>query len=363
MVRGLADGDARALLDSAVTGPLDERVRDRIVAETRGNPRALLEVARGLTPGDLAGGFGLPGAAAPPDRTEERFGRRLAPLPPATRLLLLVAAAEPIRRPGAGVAGGRSARRRGRGRGTGRRGRAHRVRRADTVLSSAGPVRGLPRGLAGGAPGASTGPWPRPPTPTPIPIAAPGIVRTPRPGSTKAWPPNSSARPSRARARGGLAAAAAFRERAAELTPEPARRAQRALAAAQAKHQAGAPEAALRLLAMAQAGPLDELGRARAELLRAQMAADAGRGHGAPSLLKAAKRLEPLHPGLARETYRDAFGAALTAGRLAISGGIPEVGRGRAGRAAGTAAAAWPRSAAGRAGGADHQGMPRARRC
>ncbi|MGH3162040.1 MAG: AAA family ATPase, partial [Streptosporangiaceae bacterium] len=99
VVRGLADGDARALLDSAITGPLDERVRDRIVAETRGNPRALLEVARGLTPGDLAGGFGLPDAATPPDRTEETFRQQLTPLPPATRRLLLVAAAEPIHDP------------------------------------------------------------------------------------------------------------------------------------------------------------------------------------------------------------------------------------------------------------------------
>ena len=130
----------------------------------------------------------------------------------------------------------------------------------------------------------------------------------------------------RARARGGLAAAAAFCERAAELTPEPARRAQRALGAAQAKHQAGAPDAALRLLAMAQAGPLDELGRARAELLRAQLAADPGRGRDASALLlKAAERLEPLHPGLARDAYRDAFCAALTAGRLATRAGMPEI--------------------------------------
>ena len=99
MVRGLADGDARALLESAVTGPLDERVRDRIVAETRGNPLALLELARGLTPEELAGGFGLPDALALPGRIEESFRRRLAPLPPATRLLLLVAAAEPVRDP------------------------------------------------------------------------------------------------------------------------------------------------------------------------------------------------------------------------------------------------------------------------
>src|SRR5262249_39854365 len=130
----------------------------------------------------------------------------------------------------------------------------------------------------------------------------------------------------RARARGGRAAAAACAERATELTPDPARRARRALAAAQAKHQAGAPEAALRLLAMAQAGPLDGLGRARAELLRAQPAISSGHGRDAPVLLlPAAWRLAPLDAGLARETYRDAFDAALVAGRLAADAGMPEV--------------------------------------
>ncbi len=88
VVEGLGDSDARALLDSVVTGPFDERVRDRVVAETRGNPRALLELARGLTPEDLAGGFGLPGARARPGRIEEGFRRRLTPLPPTTRLML-----------------------------------------------------------------------------------------------------------------------------------------------------------------------------------------------------------------------------------------------------------------------------------
>ena len=132
----------------------------------------------------------------------------------------------------------------------------------------------------------------------------------------------------RARARGGLAAAAAFLERAAELTPEPARRARRALAAAQGKHQAGAPDAALRLLAWREAGPLDELERARAELLRAQITFAGDRGREAPPLLlEAAKRLEALDAALARETYLDAFAAALSAGRLA----------------AGAVCARWPR--------------------
>ena len=99
-VQGLADADARALLEAAVAGPLDERVRDRIVAETRGNPLALLELPRGRTPAELAGGFGLAagGPASPtlPARIEESFLERLGPLPPSTRLLVLVAAAEPL---------------------------------------------------------------------------------------------------------------------------------------------------------------------------------------------------------------------------------------------------------------------------
>jgi len=79
------------------------------------------------------------------------------------------------------------------------------------------------------------------------------------------------------------------------------------------------------LLAIAEAGPLDELGHAHADLLRAQLAADAGRGDAPQLLLKAANRLEPLHAGLAREAYRDAFWAVLTAGRLGVRGGLLEV--------------------------------------
>jgi DNA-binding CsgD family transcriptional regulator len=130
----------------------------------------------------------------------------------------------------------------------------------------------------------------------------------------------------RAQARGGLAAAAAFLQLAAELTPEPTRRARRTLAAAQSKHQAGAPDTALSLLAMAEAGPLDELQRARAELLRAQVTFAVNRGRDAPPLLlAAAKRLESLDAALARETYLDAFSAALFAGRLARGGSVREV--------------------------------------
>jgi len=132
----------------------------------------------------------------------------------------------------------------------------------------------------------------------------------------------------RAQRRGGLAAAAAFQRMAAELTPDAARRGELALAAAQAKHRIGASDVALRVLAMADAAPLDYLQRARAQLLRAQIAADSGHGRDAPWLLiDAAKRLEPLDLGLARATYGDAFSAALAAGRLARGGGMLEVAR------------------------------------
>src|SRR6266851_8016029 len=120
-----------------------------------------------------------------------------------------------------------------------------------------------------------------------------------------------------------LTDAAAFLERAAALTPDRARRATRALAAAAAKVQAGAFEAAGRLLGMAEAGPLDESQRARADLLRARLTFAANRGNDAPPLLllKAARRLEPIDAGLARGTYLDALTAALFAGRLASPGG------------------------------------------
>src|ERR1700685_1518645 len=93
-VEGLGEEDARALLDSALTGPVDARVGDLIVAETRGNPLALLAVPRGLKPAELAGGFGLPGAGPLPGRIEDSFRRQLEGLPEQTRRLLALAAAD-----------------------------------------------------------------------------------------------------------------------------------------------------------------------------------------------------------------------------------------------------------------------------
>jgi DNA-binding CsgD family transcriptional regulator len=327
VIGGLADGDARALLESAVTGPLDERVRDRIVAETRGNPLALLEVARGLTPEKLAGGFASPGAPAPSSRIEESFRRRLMPLSPATRLLLLVAAAEPFWDP---VLVWRAADQ------LGVTVEAAAAAASAGLIEFGGQVR-FRHPLARSAVYRAASPEERQSAhralaevidPDVDPDRRAWHLAHATPGLDEGVAAELERSAGRARERGGLAATAAFCERAAELTPEPARRAGRALAAAQAKYQAGAPDAALRLLAMAQAGPLDELGWARAELLRAQLATDPGRGRDAPGLLlKAAKRLEPLHLGLARDAYRDAFGAALTAGRLAIRGRMLEVAK------------------------------------
>ena len=164
-VRGLPDQEARTLLRSVVRFRLDERVRDRILAEANGNPLALLEMPRGLDPAQLAGGFGLVGARAVPARIEEGFRRRLETLPADTRSLMLVAAAEPAGDPG-GMAGGRPARHPGLGRGGGRGRRVAGDRDAGAVPASAGPVGGVLGGVAAGAavgaPGAGRGDRPRP---------------------------------------------------------------------------------------------------------------------------------------------------------------------------------------------------------
>ena len=327
VVGGLSDGDARALLDSA-TGRLDERVRDRIVAETRGNPLALLELPRGLTPAELAGGFARPDASPLASQIEQSFLRQLQPLPVETRRLLLTAAAEPVgdvallwravERLGIGADAAAPAVAAGLIEfGARVRFRHPLVRSAAYRAGGAGDLQEVHRALAD-----VTDPdldpdrraWHRA-------HAAVG------PDEEIAAELERSA--GRAQARGGLAAAAAFLERAAMLTTEPAHRAQRALTAAQAKHQAGAPDAALELLATAKAGPLDELGRAQGELLGAQIAFAVGHGRDAPPLLlRAAQHLEPLDQRLARDTYLDAFAAATFAGRLASGGGVLEVAQG-----------------------------------
>ena len=325
VVAGLEDQDARELLATVITGPLDERLRDRIVAETRGNPLALLELPRGLTPAELAGGFGLDGGPALSRRIEQSFQERLAPLPASTRLLLLIAAAEPVGDPllvwKAAAELGLDA--------------LAAAPATETHLVELGAQVRFGHPLVRSAVYRAAAPDDRQRVHRALaeatdPDADPDRRAWHRAQATAGLDEEVAAElersAGRARARGGLAAGAAFHERAAELTPDPTRRAQRALAAAEGKHQAGAPDAALRLLAIAQAGPLDELGQAQAQLLHAQITFAATRGRDAPPLLlEAARRLEPLDATLARAPYLDAFAAALSADRLARGGDAREV--------------------------------------
>jgi len=323
VVRGLRASDARALLESVLTGPIDERVRDRLIAETRGNPLALLELPRGMTPAEMAGGFGPPYASSLTGRIEESFRRRLAPLAPSTRMLLLVASAEPagdpvpVWRALAALGVDPSAENAAADLvelGSQVRFRHPLVRSAVYRAASPDERRRAHRALADATD----------PDVDPDRRAWHRAHATAGPDADVASELERSA--GRAQARGGLAAAAAFLERAAEMTPQPADRARRALAAAQSKQRAGAPDAALRLLAVAEAGPLGELDQARAQLLRAQVTFAVTRGGDAPKLLlEAAKRLEPLDAALARETYLDAFAAALFADQLARGVGLHEI--------------------------------------
>ena len=324
-VGGLDDRDAQQLLGTVVTGPLDERVRDRIVAEMRGNPLALLELPRGRSPAELAGGFGLLDAPGLSGRIEQSFTERLAPLPPATRLLLLVAAAEPVGDP---VLVWHAAAE------LGIEPDAAASATAAGLVDFGAQVRfGHP--LVRSAIYSGAAPQERQRVHRALAEATKADIDPDR----RAWHlAHATARldediaaeldrsAGRARARGGLAAGAAFHERAVELTPDPGRRAQRALLAAKSKHQAGANHAALRLLTVARAGPLDELERARAQLLHAQITFATTRGRDAPPLLlEAAKRLETLDPALARETYLEAFAATLSTDRLVRGGDAREV--------------------------------------
>jgi DNA-binding CsgD family transcriptional regulator len=326
LVEGLRDSDARELLSSVIRGPLDERVLDRIVAETRGNPLALLELPRGRTPAELAGGFGLREAPELSVWIEDSFLRRFEALPAATQRLLLVAAAELTGEPALVL---RAAKRLGTG------AEACAAAEADGLLTirervtfrhplvrsavywAAAPAerRAVHQALADAT----------------DPLADPDRRAWHRAQATLGPDEEVAAElehsAGRAQARGGCAAAAAFLERSAALTLDPARRAERALAAAQVKYEAGAFDTALALLASAAAaGPLNKLQRARADLLRGQIAFASSRGSDAPPLLlKAARQFEPLDPSLARDTYLDALAAATFAGRLALGGGIRAV--------------------------------------
>jgi DNA-binding CsgD family transcriptional regulator len=313
--------DARELLDSVLPGPLDERVAERIVVETRGNPLALLELPRDLTPTQLAGGFSMPQAAPVSEGVQESFLRRVARLPLAARRLLLVAAADPVGDPALVW-----------------RAAEHLGVPASAVqtLESAGLVALFPRvafrhPLVRSAVYGSAELGER----RAIHQALADATDPARDPDRRAWHrAHAASAPdedvageleqsaARAQARGGLAAAAAFLERAVALTPEPSRRAQRALAATRAKVRAGALDDALALVDIAGSGTaVDDRTRAEVHLLRAQIEFTSRHGSEAPELLlDAASQLVSLDVALARQTYLDALCAAMFAGHLAGPG-------------------------------------------
>ena len=312
--------DARTLLESVLPGPVDDQVLQRLIAEAHGNPLALLELPRGFAPTQLAGGFGSPGALPVSEQMVNSFNRRLRTLPADAQRLLLVAAADPT---GDLALVWRAAGRLGIPESAAKAVEAegllalesrvtfrHPLVRSAVYQSATTDRRSEVHLALAEATDADTDPdrraWHR-------------ALAASAPDEAIADELQRSA--ARARARGGIAAAAAFLERSSMLTLDPARRASRALAAAQATQQAGALDQAERLLANADAGPLDSLGRAQVDVLRAQIVA-VNRGRDAPALLlAAAKRLEVLDSGLARQIHLDdpTFLATIN-----ISGGIPE---------------------------------------
>lgn len=316
VVRGLGDADARTLFHRALPGPIDERVRDQVIAESRGNPLALRELPRALGPAGIAGGFSLVGSMPLERRIEQSLLAQLTPLPDQTRLVLLVAAADPTGDPAllwracAALGVGTE--------------HIDAARHADALL--VGARVGFRHPLVRSAVYRAASPQDR----RRVHAALADATDVERDPDRRAWHRASSVlQPDeevaaelersalRARTRGGAAAAAAFLERSAELTPAPTARAQRLIASAEAKHDAGASEAALRLLDSTRDLPLTALQEALVARSRARAEYALRRDRsGARALLAAAQGLEGLDQGLARDTYIEALAAAVYRGRL-----------------------------------------------
>ncbi|CAM3666093.1 AAA family ATPase [Mycobacterium frederiksbergense] len=335
----LSDAAARELLESVLIGGIDPLVRDRIVAETRGLPLAILDVPRSVSAAELAGGFWISGRRSSTTAIEDGFVARIQALPPDTRQLLLVAAAEPV---GDAALFLRAAAQLGvpidalaQAEAAGliefgprmrfqhplMRSAAYRAadlsqrRAVHRALAAATDAHADPDRRAWHAANAATGPDDA--------VAADLEVSA-----------------DRAQNRGGMAAAAAFLERATVLTSDPHLRGSRAIAAARAKREAASPDAAYALLSIAESAPLTALQQALVARMRAQMdfvrsrAGAAGAptvGEASAQLLGAARRLENLDDELARETYLEALTAAMYAGRLGAPSLLREVASAGAG--------------------------------
>ena len=319
VVGGLGAGDARALLDSVAGGPMDERVRTRLIAETHGNPLALLELPRGLSL-ESSGGFGPVGEPGLPGRIEQGFQRRFDALPADTQQLVLVAATEPTGDPvllrraarllGIGIEAQDAAEQAGLMMIGDRVVFRHPLVRSAVYQAASPEARRTVNDVLAEATDPVVDPerhaWYRA-------QAAPG------PDDGVACELDRLA--GRARARGGWAAAGAFLQRSAELTLDPGQRAERTIAAADARYEAGALDIAGGLVLAARAWSLDDLQRARLDRLHARIVFASSRGSDAPLLfLKAARDFEQIDLRLARETYVEALTAALFAGPLAAGG-------------------------------------------
>lgn len=316
-LRPLNDAEARDLLNAVLPGRLDQRVRERILADAHGNPLALTELPHSTRPAQLAGGFALAGQGAFATAMEHTFVARVQELPDASRLLLLIAAAEPVGDPawfwaaaqalGVSVDDAEPAELAGLISLDSRVVFRHPLVRSAVYRSEPAArrhrVHAALADVIGGADTADYRAWHRGRAiASPCePVAAELVASA-----------------ERARRRGGVAATAAFLESAVNLTPDPSLRARRALQAAAAKLDAGDPVAAARMIEIADAATVDDAHRARVVLLRAQLAFATDRGREGPGLLLAAARaLSDHEPLVARETYLSALMAAMIVGRLA----------------------------------------------
>jgi DNA-binding CsgD family transcriptional regulator len=313
LVRGLSEGDASTLLESVIKGPLDARVRGRIIAETRGNPLALLELPRAWTSAELVEGFDRHDSMSLTGRMELSFEHRLDALPDDARRLLLIAAAEPLGDPillwGAAQMLGLGAAAADPAQGAGLIEIGARVQFRHPLVRAAAYRRAsvedrheAHRALA-------------------------EVTDRARDADRRAWHRAHATASAdeeiavelvesaeRAKKRGGLAAAGALLARASELTPAPALRAERTLAAATVKRESGSLDAALALLSAVEIGPPDPLRSAKVIHLRGQIAFDQRHAVEATRLFtEAGERLDSLDPDLARETYLEALAAAIWA--------------------------------------------------
>jgi DNA-binding CsgD family transcriptional regulator len=332
VIRGLSDGDARELLESVMVAGIDPRVRDRIVAETRGIPLALVEVPRNVSATELAGGFRVSGVRSSAGAIEDGFLRRIRSLPSDTQQLLLLAAAEPV---GDAALFLRAAAQLGipvdalapaEAAGViefGPRMRFHHplLRSAAYRAADLTERRAIHRALADAT------------DPQSDPDRRAWHAANAAAGPDDAVAAELEASAGRAQSRGGVAAAAAFLERATALTADPAQRGSRAIAAALAKRDAADPAAAHELLAIAELGHLSDLQQAEIARLRAQMEFVSSRSGDtgapqlrdtAPALLDAAKQLETRDDYAARETYLEALAALMYAGRVGEPGALTD---------------------------------------